>query len=84
MVGVADRDRQRVGGIGAGRSRRRAAGGRTIACTCSLSAPPVPTTARFTAFAPYSATGRPASAGASSATPRAWPSFSVARRLRLT
>ena len=39
--------------------------------TWSLSAPPVPTTASFTVFAPYSATDRPAMAGTSKATPRA-------------
>ena len=44
---------------------------RTIIATCSLVAAPVPTTARFTSIAPYSDTAIPASAGASSATPRA-------------
>src|ERR1019366_6086419 len=44
---------------------------RTIISTWSLSAPPVPTTAFLTVLAPYSVTGTPARAGASSATPRA-------------
>ena len=55
-------------------ARRIAAPGsrrRTIICTCAFSAPPVPTTASFTDLAAYSVTGTPASAGASSATPRA-------------
>src|SRR6516165_833970 len=36
---------------------------RTISPTCSLSAPPVPTTAIFTVLAPYSNTGIPSLAG---------------------
>ena len=55
-------------------ARRSSAPGssrRTIACTCALSAPPVPTTAIFTDLAAYSSTGMPTSAGASNATPRA-------------
>ena len=45
---------------------------------CAFSAWPAPTIAFFTAFGAYSATGSPARAGTSMATPRAWPSFSVA------
>ena len=67
---MADRHRQRIGGI---RPADRRAGNsrRTIICTCAFSAPPVPTTASFTDLAAYSVTGTPTSAGASSATPRA-------------
>ena len=70
MVRMADRHRQRIGCI---RPADRAPGSsrRTIICTCAFSAPPVPTTASFTDLAAYSVTGIPASAGASSATPRA-------------
>ena len=39
--------------------------------TCALSAPPAPTTAFFTTLAAYSATGRPALAGAIIAAARA-------------
>src|SRR5690348_13715269 len=49
----------------------------TIACTCALSAPPVPTTAFLTSVGEYSPTGMPARAAHRSATPRAWPSFRV-------
>ena len=45
--------------------------------TWSLSAPPVPTTAFLTTVAAYSATGRPARAGATRAMARAWPSLSA-------
>ena len=45
--------------------------------TWALSAPPVPTTAFLTTLAAYSATGRPAAAGAIMAAARAWPSFRV-------
>src|SRR5262249_37852915 len=49
-----------------------------------LSAWPAPTTAFLTWFGAYSATVRPHSAGASIATPRAWPSFNVAAPSLLT
>ena len=42
-----------------------------VIATCGLVAAPVPTTACLTVRAAYSATGMPASAGASRATPRA-------------
>jgi hypothetical protein len=51
---------------------------------CRLSAWPAPTTAFLTAFGAYSATGIPAAAGTSIATPRACPSFSVPAPSRLT
>ena len=64
---------------------RRAAGAPTPSCRiCAFSAWPAPTTAFFTAFGAYSATADPARAGTSMATPRAWPSFSVAAASRLT
>ena len=49
-----------------------------------LSAWPAPTTVFFTWFGAYSATEMPNIAGASMATPRAWPSFSVATPSLLT
>src|ERR1700677_343473 len=49
-----------------------------------LSAWPAPTTVFLTWFGAYSATGIPNIAGASIATPRAWPSFSVATPSLLT
>src|SRR5215218_2243420 len=49
----------------------------TIACTCTLSAPPVPTTAFFTSVGAYSPTAIPARAAHIRTTPRAWPSLSV-------
>ena len=52
--------------------------------TWVLSAPPVPTTAFLTTVAAYSATGRPARAGAIMAAARAWPSFRVDEPLALT
>ena len=76
MMGMADRDRQRVGGIGRSPSTpgsRRP----TIMAIWRLSAWPAPVTDFFTRLAAYSNTGRPARAGASITTPRAWPSFSV-------
>src|ERR1700693_3136935 len=57
---------------------------RTIICTCPFSAWPAPTTDFLTMFAEYSATGRPRSAGASSTTPRATPSFKVEAGFLLT
>jgi hypothetical protein len=55
-----------------------------MAAIWRFSAWPAPTTVFFTRFGGYSATRSPFSAGASSAIPRAWPSFSVARALSLT
>jgi hypothetical protein len=49
----------------------------TMACTCTLSAFPLPTTAFFTRRAAYSATGIPPRAAVINMTPRAWPSLSV-------
>src|SRR5450631_1206097 len=49
-----------------------------------LSAWPAPTTVFFTWLGAYSATGIPNIAGASIATPRAWPSFKVATPSLLT
>src|SRR6202035_1492660 len=49
-----------------------------------LSAWPAPTTVFFTWFGAYSATEIPNIAGASMATPRAWPSFKVATPSLLT
>src|SRR6202140_2529341 len=49
-----------------------------------LSACPAPTTVVFAWFGAYSATEMPNIAGASIATPRAWPSFSVATPSLLT
>ena len=49
-----------------------------------FSAWPAPTTDFLTRFGVYSAIARPFTAGASSAMPRACPSFSVARALSLT
>ena len=49
-----------------------------------LSAWPAPVTDFFTRLAAYSNTGRPARAGASSTTPRAWPSLSVEPGLTFT
>src|SRR5258706_2037935 len=56
-----------------GSSSRR----RTMCCTCSLAAWPLPTTDCLTCSAVYSATGRPASSAAQIAVPRAWPRASV-------
>src|SRR5579863_8424082 len=50
----------------------------TIMATCAFSAWPAPTTVFLTRLAAYSTTGSPASAGTTSATPRACPSFKVA------
>ena len=83
VMGMADRDGERVGGIGAS-PRRRAAGGRPSSRPGCLSAWPAPTTDFFTRLAAYSNTGRPARAGASITTPRAWPSFRVEAGLTLT
>ncbi len=57
----------------------RALGSRnlTISATCAFSAWPLPTTVFLMRLAEYSQTSRPARAGATSATPRAWPSFSA-------
>src|SRR6185436_11088587 len=57
---------------------------RTMCCTCSFFAWPLPTTACFTWSAVYSATGRPAITAAQIAVPRAWPSSSVDCGLTLT
>ena len=83
MLGVADRDRQRVGGVGrvaveAGSSIL------TIIATCRFSAWPTPTIVFLMRLAAYSATGRPIRAKVASATPRAWPSFSADCGSRLT
>ena len=81
---------------GRGRSRRparrrhrpspRTPGSRrpTIMAIWCLSAWPAPTTDFFTRLAAYSNTGRPARAGASITTPRAWPSFRVEPGLTFT
>src|SRR6266568_4111321 len=50
----------------------------------ALSAWPAPTMVFFTRLGAYSATSSPACAAASRATPRAWPSFSVATASLLT
>jgi hypothetical protein len=57
---------------------------RTMWSICRLSAWPAPTTAFLMALGAYSATGIPAAAGTSIATPRACPSFSVPAPSRLT
>ncbi|MNG21234.1 hypothetical protein D3C84_1055750 [compost metagenome] len=54
----------------------------TIICTCCLSAPPVPAMACLTWLAVYSAISSPASAAATMAAPRAWPSLSAESALR--
>ena len=79
MMGVADRDRERIGGVGGG-ARRRAAGGRP-SWRPALVGVAAPITDFLTRLAAYSKTGRPARAGASRTTPRAWPSFSVDARV---
>jgi len=56
----------------------------TIAATWSFEAWPAPTTALLTALVAYSWTASPASAGASSAMPRAWPSLRVETGFLLT
>src|SRR5882672_1577570 len=50
---------------------------RTMCCTCSFAAWPLPTTDCFTCSAVYSDTGRPAITAAQIAVPRAWPRSSV-------
>src|SRR5581483_4288035 len=60
-----------VGSPGSASSRR------TMCCTCSFAAWPLPTTDCFTCSAVYSATGRPAITAAQIAVPRAWPSSKV-------
>ena len=80
-MGVADGDRQRVGGIRRGRRRSPASSMRTIIATWSFCAAPVPVTDRLTRLAAYSVTGSPAWAAASRTTPRAWPSFSDEQRV---
>src|SRR5271170_5138418 len=57
---------------------------RTISWTCSFPAWPAPTTDFLIRLAEYSATGTPRSAGASSTTPRATPSFNVEAAFLLT
>src|SRR5262245_50112551 len=56
----------------------------TIMAIWRLSAWPAPVTDFFTRLAAYSNTGSPARAGASSTTPRAWPSSSVEPRFTFT
>ena len=70
MLGVADRGRERVGGVG---DRASLAGSSilTIIATCCFSAWPTPTTVFLIRSAAYSATGRPPSESAARATPRA-------------
>src|SRR6266852_8914363 len=65
--------------IAAPGSRRR-----TIISICCLSAWPTPTTDFLIRFAEYSKTGMPRSAGTSSTTPRATPSFKVEAGFLLT
>ena len=84
VMGVADGDGQRVGGVGRCRAARRAAGGAPSSATCALSAWPAPTTDFLIELAEYSNTGMPRSAGASSTTPRATPSFRVEAGFLLT
>ena len=55
-----------------------------MAWICALSPWPTPVTVFLMTLGGYSATFSVASAGASSAMPRAWPSFSVARASLLT
>ncbi len=57
---------------------------RSISLICSFSQWPAPTMVFFTRLGAYSATAIPARAGISSATPRAWPSLSVALASLLT
>jgi len=57
---------------------------RTIICTCAFSAWPTPTTDFLMRLVEYSETGMPRSAGASSTTPRATPSFRVEAGFLLT
>src|SRR6185312_9596135 len=57
---------------------------RTMKPTWSFSAAPAPTTAFLTSRVAYSATGRPALAGAIRAQARAWPSFKVDEGFLLT
>ena len=53
-----------------------------MVATCALSAAPLPHTACFTSFGVGSSIGTPASAAASSATPRAWPTAIAVCTLR--
>src|SRR5712671_609192 len=55
-----------------------------ISRICAFSQWPAPTMVFLTRLGAYSATATPALAGASSATPRAWPSLSVATASLLT
>ena len=83
MLGVANGDCERIGGV----RRRRGRGGKnilTIIATCRFSACPAPTTVFLTRLAAYSATGKPVSASDAIATPRACPSFSADCGSRLT
>ena len=82
MMGMADGDRQRVGGVGGGLDAGQQRP--TIIATWRLSAWPRRSPTFLTRLAAYSNTGRPARAGASSATPRAGPSFRVDPGLMLT
>ena len=60
------------------------AGSRSWPGICRFSAWPAPTTVFLTTLGGYSAMRRPRCAGASSAMPRAWPSFRVERASLLT
>ena len=84
VMRVADRHRERVGGVRLTRSRSPATAGAPSAGPASFSAWPAPTTDFLTRLAEYSATGSPRSAGASSTTPRATPSFKVEAGFLLT
>ena len=83
-MGVADRDRQRVGGVRARRRRSRAAGGapssRPAPCRHGRRRPPISSPGWRSIRRPAAAR----SAGASSTTPRAWPSFRVEAGFLLT
>ena len=84
MVGMADGDGERIRLVRA--LALRACGNRKpiMAPIWRFSAWPAPTTDFLIRFGGYSATTSPPIAGASSAMPRAWPSFKVARAFSLT
>ena len=83
VMGVADRDRERIGGVVGLRVGLRQQH-LTIMRICTFSLWPAPTMVFLTRLGAYSATGRPAIAGTSMAMPRAWPSLSVAAASLLT
>ena len=77
---VAEREGERVGGVGGLRHAREAqAGARPSLAPGLCRAAPYPATASFTSFEVYSTTGQPCSAATSSATPLAWPTHIAVR-----